>query len=67
MSVTDRTYDLSEICARCGPSTQAQFKWVFPQISELTKEHHDLYLCAHCSQRGERRLLTTSILHVDRT
>jgi hypothetical protein len=67
LSDTDRTYDLSETCARCGPRTQAQFKWVFPQISELTKEHRDLYLCAHCSHLGKRRLLATSILHVDRT
>ena len=67
LSVRDHTYDLSETCARCGPSTQAQFKWLFPQISELTGEHRDLYLCAHCSHLSERRLLTTSILHVDRT
>jgi len=66
LSVTDRTYDLSETCARCGPSTQAQSKWVFAQISELTKEHRDLYLCAHCSHLGEHRLLATSILHLDR-
>ena len=67
LSIKDRTYDLSETCARCGPSTQAQFKWVFPQISELTKEHRDLYLCAHCSHLGERRLLATSILQLGRT
>jgi hypothetical protein len=67
LSVTDRTYDLGETCARCGPGTQAQFKWVFPQMSALTKDHRDLYLCAHCSHTGERRLLTASILHLDRT
>ena len=63
----DRTFDPSETCARCGPSTRAQFKWVFPSVSKFPHEHSDLYLCAHCSSVGERRLLTTSILNVART
>jgi hypothetical protein len=63
----DRTFDPNETCARCGPSTRAQFRWVFPTVSTLTHEHSDLYLCAHCSSIGEHRLLTTSILHVART
>ena len=63
----DRTFDPNKTCARCGPSTRAQFRWVFPTVSTLTHEHSDLYLCAHCSSIGEHRLLTTSILHVART
>ena len=63
----DRTFDPDETCARCGPSTRAQFKWVFPSISKFTHQHSDLYLCAHCSSLGERRLLATSILNVART
>jgi hypothetical protein len=61
----DRTYDFGETCARCGPGTRARFKWVFSRISDLTQEHCDLYLCTHCSARGELRLLTSSILRVD--
>src|SRR5215218_4516807 len=63
----DRTFNPNETCARCGPSTPAQFRRVFPTVSKFTHEHTDLYLCAHCSSVGERRLLTTSILHVART
>ena len=63
----DRTFDPNETCARCGPSTRAEFKWVFRSVSKFTHEHSDLYLCAHCSSVGERRLLTTSILNVART
>lgn len=63
----DRTFDPNETCARCGPSTRAQFRWVFPTVSKFTHEHTDLYLCAHCSSVGEPRLLITSILHVTRT
>jgi hypothetical protein len=63
----DRTFDPNETCARCGPRTRAQFRWVFPTVSTLTHEHSDLYLCAHCSSIGEHGLLTTSILHVART
>jgi hypothetical protein len=66
VKATDCRFDANETCARCGPGTQAQFRWVFPPVSELTHEHCELYLCAHCSSVGERRLLTTSILHVDR-
>ena len=63
----DRTFDPNETCARCGPSTRAKFRWVFPQVSQSTHEHSDLYLCAHCSSVGERGLLSSSILHVART
>lgn len=63
----DRAFDPNETCDRCGPSTRAQFRWVFPQVSNSTHEHSDLYLCAHCSSVGEPRLLTISILHVART
>jgi hypothetical protein len=63
----DRTFDPDETCARCGPSTRAQLKWVFPSISKFTHQHSDLYLCAHCSSLGERRLFATSILNVART
>ena len=63
----DRTFDPNETCARCGPSTRAQFRWVFRTVSKFTHEHSDLYLCAHCSSLGEPRLLFTSILHVTRT
>ena len=35
-STTDLTFDPKETCARCGPGTQAQSKWVFRQISERT-------------------------------
>jgi hypothetical protein len=63
----DRAFDPNETCARCGPRTRAQFRWVFPTVGTLTHEHSDLYLCAHCSSVGEHRLLTTSILHVART
>jgi hypothetical protein len=65
LSAADSTFDPEETCARCGPSTRAQVKWVFPPISEFTHQHRDLYLCAHCSCVGERRLLATSILTVD--
>lgn len=64
LSAVDRTFDPGEICARCGPGTRAQVKWVFPSISEFTHEHHDLYFCVHCSSVGVHRLLRTSILHV---
>jgi hypothetical protein len=63
----DRTFDPNETCARCGPSTQAQFRWVFQEVSKFTHEHSELYLCAHCSSVGERGLLSTSILDVPRT
>ena len=66
LSVTDRTYDLSESCARCGRSTQAQSKWVFPPLRQGTKDHLALYLCAHCSRTAERQLLAASILRLDR-
>ena len=65
-SATDLTFDLEETCARCGPGTPAQSKWVFRPIREGNREQCDLYLCAHCSRAGEPRLLTASILHVDR-
>lgn len=67
LSAADRTFDPNETCARCGPSTRAQVKWVFPPISEFTHEHCDLYLCVHCSSVGQGRLLTAGILHVDRS
>ena len=67
LSAVDRAFDPNETCARCGPSTRAQVKWVFPQIGEFTHQHCDLYLCAHCSCVNERRLLATSILTVDPT
>jgi hypothetical protein len=41
----DRTFDPNETCARCGPRTRAQFKWVFPSVSRFAHEHSDLYLC----------------------
>jgi hypothetical protein len=65
-STADLTFDPKETCARCGPGTQAHSKWVFRQLSERTGEHCDLYLCAHCSQACEPRLLSASILRVDR-
>jgi len=65
-STTDLTFDPEETCARCGPGTQAQSKWVFRPIKEGIRAQCDLYLCAHCSRAGEPRLLTTSLLHVDR-
>ena len=63
----DRTFDPTATCDRCGPSTRAQVRWVFQPVSKFTDEHIDLYLCAHCSSVRERRLLSTSILHVART
>ena len=48
----DRTFDPNETCARCGPSTRAHFRWVFPQVSKSTHEHSDLYLCADYSTAG---------------
>lgn len=63
----DRTFDPNETCARCGPATRAQFKWVFSSVSKFTHEHSHLYLCAHCSSVGGGRLLTTSVFNVSRT
>ena len=62
-----RAFDPKETCDRCGPSTRAQVRWVFLPVSKFTDEHIDLYLCAHCSSMSERRLLSTSILHLART
>ncbi|WP_130445272.1 hypothetical protein [Kribbella rubisoli] len=67
LNAEDSRFDAGETCARCGPSARAQVKWVFPPISEFTRRHCDLYLCAHCSLLGGAQLRTTSILTVDRT
>jgi hypothetical protein len=66
-NAAEYAFDPDETCARCGPSTRAQVRWVFPPVSELTHQHFDLYLCAHCSCVNEPRLRVTSILTVDST